>query len=625
MIPQTSLRNQILDYCRDKYHISPVYPWDLLNEYAVLRHDASKKWFGLIMNVEASRLGLQNRQIIDVLDVRADSADIVYYLGKPGFLPAYHMSKSSWLTILLDGSACMDTIIYLLEKSYDLTKEDGAVRFTSTYSDEAIPLGRKSSASLPDKLKELKALYDPFSRSSNYEALCFYKQAKLAEDYEDGYVFTGRFIRFYPTYHVMNDDQLRGYFAWRTDYRHGKVHSTSISFIYLYLYELLAGIGVTDPLEGFHAIQKIDRIFGDKDPGLHDNISLWLNDYVIYYNLDHNLLEGNYSSDILSAIAALSDPQNISMTDEEIFACLCRVSHYDPLSSLIYKKLPSDMVCALARVYRGLDRYLKEHDQHGLIERSYGHKAVIPCHLFRTAVFYDHLQYEDYEYKVNSGRVYRCKKGNWTLEGYITSPEKSKEIGAICKETDRQLRALTGLGHPLKKTMGLSPSIIGMIGELVREYLKDKETAAKPVINIDFSRLGDIRKDAAVTRDKLIIDEDEAEFILGQSDDEETGKIPGPSVDNETGIIPGPSVDDEKEEAANPSSPFTPIQKEILSLLLQGGDLNGFAASERIMLSVEIDEINNFFYDELGDTVIEYDEDKLCLVEDYIPDLQKYL
>ena len=40
---------------------------------------------------------------------------------EPGFFPAYHMSKDSWITVALDGSVSDDKIKMLLDTSYEAT------------------------------------------------------------------------------------------------------------------------------------------------------------------------------------------------------------------------------------------------------------------------------------------------------------------------------------------------------------------------------------------------------------------------------------------------------------------------------------------------------------------------
>jgi predicted DNA-binding protein (MmcQ/YjbR family) len=41
-------------------------------------------------------------------------------LKKPGYLPAYHMNKKSWVTVVLDGTVPLTEIKKSLDKSYTL-------------------------------------------------------------------------------------------------------------------------------------------------------------------------------------------------------------------------------------------------------------------------------------------------------------------------------------------------------------------------------------------------------------------------------------------------------------------------------------------------------------------------
>ena len=67
----------------------------------------------------------------------------------------------------------------------------------------------------------------------------FYFQAKFMENFTDDFEYHGQFLRSFPTYREMSNLQLRGYFSWRTAVRKGKIEKTCISFVYVYLYELL--------------------------------------------------------------------------------------------------------------------------------------------------------------------------------------------------------------------------------------------------------------------------------------------------------------------------------------------------------------------------------------------------
>ena len=113
-------RDRITQKILDAYGIQPEYLWANSPDSAVFRHLGSGKWFGLIMNVEKKRLHLTGDEAVDVLNVKCDPILIGSLRREPGFLPAYHMNKDSWISILLDGTVPDDRIMPLLDMSYDL-------------------------------------------------------------------------------------------------------------------------------------------------------------------------------------------------------------------------------------------------------------------------------------------------------------------------------------------------------------------------------------------------------------------------------------------------------------------------------------------------------------------------
>ena len=117
-----SLRGNVFEFVKRKYHIAPDYPWARYPDYAILRHGDNRKWFALVGNVARNKIGLTGDEIVDILNVKTDSVVIGGFVNQPGILPAYHMNKSSWATILLDGTVPMKDIEFLLNVSFELTK-----------------------------------------------------------------------------------------------------------------------------------------------------------------------------------------------------------------------------------------------------------------------------------------------------------------------------------------------------------------------------------------------------------------------------------------------------------------------------------------------------------------------
>lgn len=114
---RAELKNLILE----AYNVQPDFPWLKYPNYEVFRHNDSKKWFALIMDVPKSKLGLQGPGTLDVVNFKCDALLIGSLRCETGFFPAYHMNKDRWITVALDGSASDEKIKMLLNESYEAT------------------------------------------------------------------------------------------------------------------------------------------------------------------------------------------------------------------------------------------------------------------------------------------------------------------------------------------------------------------------------------------------------------------------------------------------------------------------------------------------------------------------
>ena len=86
------------------------------------RYESSRKWFALMMRVPYACLGIRREGLADVINTKCSPLLMGAYRVQPGILPAYHMNKEHWLSILLDGTAEDGLIRELLEISWELTK-----------------------------------------------------------------------------------------------------------------------------------------------------------------------------------------------------------------------------------------------------------------------------------------------------------------------------------------------------------------------------------------------------------------------------------------------------------------------------------------------------------------------
>lgn len=112
-------RERITQYIQDTYGTAAEYLWTDSPGNAIFRHPASKKWYAAMMWVRPEKLGLTGEEPLDVMDIKCSTIMIGSLLSTKGFLPAYHMNKNHWISIVLDGSVSDEQITPLLELSYD--------------------------------------------------------------------------------------------------------------------------------------------------------------------------------------------------------------------------------------------------------------------------------------------------------------------------------------------------------------------------------------------------------------------------------------------------------------------------------------------------------------------------
>ena len=116
------MRNEINDHIKNQYGVMPEFPWPRYNEHAVYRHNDNKKWFALIMEVGRDKLGLSGRNMVSVINLKIDDIflrDMI--IKEDGIMPAYHMNKQHWITVLLDGTVPEDRVRALIDISYNAT------------------------------------------------------------------------------------------------------------------------------------------------------------------------------------------------------------------------------------------------------------------------------------------------------------------------------------------------------------------------------------------------------------------------------------------------------------------------------------------------------------------------
>ena len=115
-----SLRDEVFRYVKRKYKSEIEHLWANFPNYTVFRRRNNRKWYGTVMDISRSKLGLPEEDVVDVLNVKMDSPLLADFMTQQdGIFPGYHFSGGSWISVLLDGTVDMAQIRSLIDRSYN--------------------------------------------------------------------------------------------------------------------------------------------------------------------------------------------------------------------------------------------------------------------------------------------------------------------------------------------------------------------------------------------------------------------------------------------------------------------------------------------------------------------------
>ena len=505
----------------------------------------------------------------------------------------------------------MPDVDAIIEQILAASRAKGGRAFSSarTYADEPILLrGSQLASYLPEPIREMRALARRPEARSWSDARLFVEQARLMVDYTDDRPYDGEFKSYFPTYEAMDNQQLRGYFTWRGRVRSGDVAQTSASFAYVYLYELLNGIGVETGEQAFRAIEGFWQAYRAFEPAMDRYVRPWLVDYVVYHNLPAELAQPYLNTvhdravDVLARAdaAARSQPKprrrvvHAPQTDPELFRALDALSTYRLTDSRLFQDEPDALEAVTCDVFAQLARYYHGGRAQGLTESLFGARHPMPHLMFASAVFYPGTRHADTVYELDDTCRYLCRNGIWTCDALHDGGVRSSKLGQILHAVDQRLRVALEYPHPLKER-GDPKYLAQIIDREIENYLEWRKAHAPRHIEIDLSKLADIRSTAAETREALLVDEEREEIAP---------------------VTPEEPTKPEKSDTHG----LTVEELAFLRDLLDG------RAPSTPGTDLLVDSVNEKLFDLVGDTVLEFNEAGApTLIEDYTDDVSDML
>ncbi|MGP0583533.1 TerB N-terminal domain-containing protein [Paenibacillus timonensis] len=474
----------------------------------------------------------------------------------------------------------------------------------------------------------------------------FVQKAKELETAVEGTAEFVPFQTYWPTYDEMQPRQLKWYLYWRSEVRSGHYPDTDLSYLFIYLYELIHGVGWSEPAEGYTLMERAWQGYRQRYPKLDLYVREWLYDLALVFDLEMPPAE---------PMAKL--PRNLSMELKELewrrrltadplevsWELLLTLIDYDVEKSRFYlEQGRKELRNYVPKVVSLVDGYLLRNKGSRILELHKPMEQRVSRFLFRSAV-YDHDLY---------GRTKPV-----SILPYSGHPPLRAFLTQLVRLTENKLREQMGYKGKLRG-IDLGPEIEQLVDRfLSKEFDRRKAEEAKariPKVKINTAKLRKLQQESDEVRDMLLSEEltlafaPEAPGLPPERVASPQGKSVveplQPTFDFERGYeqVPVevllPSIEELREtigtkEEVVASLPeewqelfasLTAPQAQMLAALFQGQ-----SAAERQIIAEQagsmpellVDEINEYAMERIGDLLVDGDE----ILDDYRVVLGKWL
>ena len=188
-----NMKKQIEHYIKNKYGVEPEHPWRKYPENTTFKAKETDKWFAIIMPVARRSLGLGGDGEVLVVNVKAKPEVISMIVSAKGYLPAYHMNKQHWLTILLDGTVPVEQVLEMIDESYALIADSPTKRIYEAV--KRIPRGKVATygqvAAMAGNPKMSRAVGNALHKNPDPEGVPCYRVVNSKGELSGEFAFGG--------------------------------------------------------------------------------------------------------------------------------------------------------------------------------------------------------------------------------------------------------------------------------------------------------------------------------------------------------------------------------------------------------------------------------------------------
>jgi len=467
--------SELTNYARERHHIEELHKWREMPELSVLVSPASGKWIALLMRERDA--GGRIRERCDLRYSAFRELPARDYLTQGFRMPG-------WLGVRFGAETERAFLLHV----FDLAVEEEAEKVEGYYRETAIP-GRSE---LPARIEAIYACED------------FLSAARAMEDYEDNCPFAGTVPLYQPEYRDLTPNELRGYFTWRAALRRGEVSPHCDAFVYLYLSELMLGVGAATAAEALDCMDAFASAYfsaGYGSEALQRNFKNWRFEYAVLNRVDAARVRA-YENPALrhwdEALTVLREPEKQS--DEAVFAALAELGGKKLTEARSVKGLGDKAAFYYAAIWRSSASLLFAACFGNLRMREWKPFSDAP----RLKAVCENVG-QGFSYQLNELRSFAATGNGFTEYCYLRQQFDSKRFFAFLKEADTALRVRFLRGKASKTASAAQD--IALQEAFARAFASCEATEAAQklaAVPVRRERLADIRAAAEITTAALL-------------------------------------------------------------------------------------------------------------------------
>ena len=467
--------SELISYARERHHIEELHKWREMPGLSVLVSPASGKWIALLMRERDA--GGRIRERCDLKYSAFRELPARDYLTQGFRMPG-------WLGVRFGAETERAFLLHV----FDLAVEEEAEKVEGYYRETAIP-GRSE---LPARIEAIYACED------------FLSAARAMEDYEDKCPFAGTVPLYQPEYRDLTPNELRGYFTWRAAVRRGEVSPHCDAFVYLYLSELMLGVGAANAAEALDCMDAFASAYfsaGYGSEALQRNFKNWRFEYAVLNRVDAARVRA-YENPALrhwdEALTVLREPEKQS--DEAVFAALAELGGKKLTEARGVKGLGDKAAFYYAAIWRSSAPLLFAACFGNLRMREWKPFSDAP----RLKAVCENAG-QGFSYQLNELRSFAATGNGFTEYSYLRQQFDSKHFFAFLKEADTALRVRFLRGKASKSASSAQDIALQETFSRAFASCEAMEAAQKlAAVPVRREKLADIRAAAAVTTAALL-------------------------------------------------------------------------------------------------------------------------